>query len=216
MARKSSREKRLKFFSLGNTHCPICLVQFTEENIKTGRGVTLEHAPPKTMGGREVCLTCESCNRRASATSDQAVKRSQSPPELQFDTSGTKRSARFWPDGIPPSSMPYGFGSGPAAKEAQRELSKETIVAVTGPIQFDKPTTIKEVSVSLKMPNTRHVELSYLRSAYLLVFSLLGRSGYEYAQSEAVRPIRKQIMNPDGEYGPSLVRTFPSEKPLGT
>ena len=215
MARKSSREKRLKFFSLGNTHCPICLVQFTEENIKTGRGVTLEHAPPKTMGGREVCLTCESCNRRASATSDQAVKRSQSPPELQFDTSGTKRSARFWPDGIPPSSMPYGFGSGPAAKEAQRELSKETIVAVTGPIQFDKPTTIKEVSVSLKMPNTRHVELSYLRSAYLLVFSLLGRSGYEYAQSEAVRPIRKQIMNPDGEYGPSLVRTFPSEKPLG-
>ena len=92
---------------------------------------------------------------------------------------------------------------------------KETIVAVTGPIQFDKPTTIKEVSVSLKMPNTRHVELSYLRSAYLLVFSLLGRSGYEYAQSEAVRPIRKQIMNPDDECGPSLVRAFPSEKPLG-
>ena len=215
LAKKTSRDKRLKFFNLGNTHCPICLVQFTEENVRTGRGVTLEHAPPKTLGGREVCLTCEPCNSLASGSSDQAVKRSKSPPELQFDISGTRRSARFWPDGIPPSRMPYGFGIGAAAKKAQRELSKQTIVAVTGPIQFDQPTTIKEVSVSLKRPNPRHVELSYLRSAYLLVFSLLGRNGYVYAQSEAARLIRVQILNPNGEVGASLVRAFASERPLG-
>ena len=213
MARKASRDKRLRFFSLGNTHCPICLVQFAEENVRTGRSVTLEHAPPKTLGGQEVCLTCEPCNSRASATSDQAVKRSKSPPELQFDISGTKRSARFWPDGILLSKMRYGFGSGPAAKEAQRELSKQTIVAVTGPIQFDQPTTINVVSVSPKLPNPRHVELSYLRSAYLLVFSLLGKSGYVYAQSEAVRLIRAQIQDPNDEVGPSFLRTFAPERP---
>ena len=213
MARKTSRDKRLRFFSLGNTHCPICLVQFTEENVRTGRGVTLEHAPPKTLGGREVCLTCEPCNSRASATSDQAVKRSKGPPKLQIDTNGTKRDAQFWPDGIPPSRMPYDFGSGPAAKKAQRELSNQTIVAVTAPIHFDQPTTIKKISVSLQRPNPRHVELSYLRSAYLLVFSLLGRSGYVYAQSKAVRLIRAQIQHPYDEVGPSLVRSFASERP---
>ena len=211
MSRKSSRDRRLKFFSLGNTHCPICLVQFAEDDVRTGRGVTLEHAPPRTLGGREVCLTCEPCNSRASATSDQAVKRSKSPLDVEIETSGIKRSARFWPDGIPPSRMPYRFGSGPAAKEAQKELSKETIVAVTAPMRFDQPTTIEKVSLSPKFPNERHVELSYLRSAYLLVFSLLGESGYVYTRSEAIGMIRAQILNPDDEVGPSLVRSSASK-----
>ena len=215
MSRKTSRDRRLKFFGLGNTHCPICLGQFAEDEVRTGQGVTLEHAPPRTLGGREVCLTCEPCNSRASATSDQAVKRSKRSPEVVIETSGIKRNARFWPDGIPPSRMPYRFGGGPAAKEAQRELSKETIVAVTAPMQFDRPTTIKEVSMSLKIPNERHVELSYVRSAYLLVFSLLGESGYVYARSEAVGRIRAQILNPDDEVGPSLVRLFASKSSSG-
>ena len=213
MARKTSRDKRLKFFGLGNRHCPICLVQFTEENVRAGRGVTLEHAPPKTLGGREVCLTCEPCNSRASSTSDQAIKRSKNPPELQFDIGGNRRSARLWPDGIPPSRMPFGFGDSPAAKRVQRELAEQTIVAVSGSIQFDQPTTLQEVSVSLKSADPRHVEVSYVRSAYLLVFSLLGRSGYEYAQSDAVRRIRAKILNPNDEAGPSLVRAFSFERP---
>ena len=215
MARKTSRDRRLKFFGLGNTHCPICLVQFTEDDVRTGRGVTLEHAPPKTLGGREVCLTCGPCNSRASATSDQAVKRSKSPPELQIETSGVTRSARFWPHGIPLSRMPYGFGNDPAAKAAQRELGQQTIVAVTAPIQFDQPTTINDVFVSPKIPNARHVKLSYLRSAYLLVFSLLGKGGYVYAQSEAIRLIRTQILNPDYDVGASLVRSITSKRSPG-
>ena len=208
MSRKSSRDRRLKFYGLGNTRCPICLVPFREDEVRAGQGVTLEHAPPRTVGGREVCLTCEPCNSRASATSDQAVKRIESPPEVEIETSGIRRRARFWPDGIPPSRMPYRFGSSPAAKEAQRELSKETIVAVTAPMQFDQPTTIEKISMSPIIPNPRHVEVGYLRSAYLLVFSLLGESGYVYARSEAIGMIRAQILKPDDEVGPSLVRSF--------
>ena len=211
MARKRSRDRRLTFFRRGNTHCPICLAQFTEEDVRRGRRATLEHAPPKTMGGQEVCLTCERCNSLASATSDQAVKRQKSPPELQFDICGIKRSARFWRDGIPPSKMPYRFGTSSAAMEAQRELRNQTIVAVTAPVQFDQATTISAIHVSQKMPNLRHVELSYLRSAYLLVFSLLGRSGYVYAQSEAVGLIRRRILNPGDPAVPTLVRKVSSK-----
>ena len=70
MSAKTSRERRLEFFRLGNTHCPICLAAFTEDGVGAGRNVTLEHTPPKALGGREACLTCEPCNQRASATSD--------------------------------------------------------------------------------------------------------------------------------------------------
>ena len=184
--------------------------------MRTGRVATLEHAPPKAVGGREVCLTCQSCNGLASATSDQAMRRSASPPELEIDVNGTKRTARFWPDGIPPSRMPYRFGSSAAAKEAERELGTDTVVAATQPIQFDETTMIEKILVAPKAPNARYVEVSYLRSAYLLVFSLLGSSGYVYARSAALRPIREQILNPDEEVATSLIRGLPSGSASGT
>ena len=206
MVGKTLRQRRHALFNLGNTHCPICLVSLTEDGVSPSPVATLEHVPPKAVGGREVCLTCRPCNALASATSDQAVKRSKSPPDLEVDVHGTKRTARFWPEGIPPSSMPYRFGPGPAAKEAERQLCNETIVAVTQPIAFDQATTITEIVVAPKAPDERHLLLSYLRSAYLLVFSLLGRSGYVYARSEALRPIREQILNPGEDTALSLVR----------
>ena len=216
MSAKTSRERRLEFFRLGNTHCPICLVPFTEDGVGAGRDVTLELASPKAVGGREACLTCEPCNQRASATSDQAAKRSASPPELELDVKGIKRTARFWPDGIPPSRMPYRFADSEAGKEAERELGRETIVAVTQSIEFGKATTIDEILVAHKEPDRRHLMVGSLRIAYLLVFSLLGSSGYVFARSEALRPVREQIRNPVEEIALSLVHGLDSGRPSGT
>ena len=216
VARKTSRDKRLKFFSLGNTHCPICLASFTEVGVGKGQTATLEHAPPKVVGGGVVCLTCQSCNGLASATSDQALRRSTSPLDLEIDVNGTKRTARFWPDGIPPSRMPYRFGTSTAAKQAERELGSDTVVAATQPIQFNEATTVEKVLLAPKAPNARYVEVSYLRSAYLLVFSLLGSSGYVYARSAALGPVREQILNPDEEVATSLIRGLDSGSASGT
>ena len=59
------------------------------------------------------------------------MRRSTSPPELEIDVNGTWRTARFWPDGIPPSKMPYRVGSSAAVKEAERDLGTDTVVATT-------------------------------------------------------------------------------------
>ena len=112
--------------------------------------------------------------------------------------------------------MPYRFGESEAAKEAERELGRETIVAVTQPIRFDQATTIESILVAHKAPNARHIEVGCLRTAYLLVFSLLGSSGYVFARSEALRPVREQILNPDEEIAPSLVHGLASGRTLGT
>ena len=55
----------------------------------------------------------------------------------------------------------------------------------------------KGVRFRIRKPNPHKVSVSWLRSAYLLLFSLLGSEGYRYAKSGALRPVRKQIMNPD-------------------
>lgn len=55
----------------------------------------------------------------------------------------------------------------------------------------------KGIRFRIKRPNPDHVAASLLRSAYLLVFSLLGRKGYRYAESEALRMVREQIRRPD-------------------
>ena len=49
----------------------------------------------------------------------------------------------------------------------------------------------------IRTPNPHKVAVIWLRSAYFLVFSLLGREGHRYARSPALREIREQIMNPD-------------------
>ena len=53
MSAKTSGERRLEFFRLGNTHCSICLAAFTEDGVIAGRDVTLEHAPPPSVTRRD-------------------------------------------------------------------------------------------------------------------------------------------------------------------
>ena len=71
MSRTSPQEKRLRFFERGNTHCPICLTQFTEPDVRTGKVVTLEHAPQESVGGKSACLTCVQCNTGPSTGIDR-------------------------------------------------------------------------------------------------------------------------------------------------
>ena len=39
--------------------------------------------------------------------------------------------------------------------------------------------------------------VSMLKSAYLMVFSLMGANGYAFAENIGLQPVREQIMNPD-------------------
>ena len=49
MSRTSPQEKRLRLFEQGNTHCPICLTEFTEPDVRAGAVVTLEHVPQESL-----------------------------------------------------------------------------------------------------------------------------------------------------------------------
>jgi hypothetical protein len=61
--------------------CPICTRLLPAEALNS-HDLTLEHVPPRALGGRGIALTCKSCNNDAGSTVDAAVHRRESFFEL--------------------------------------------------------------------------------------------------------------------------------------
>ena len=193
---RRSRHLRLRLFDAGNTKCPICLSEFHRDDVKSGK-VTLEHAPPESLNGAAVCLTCERCNNNASRIDDHAFRSKKATDEwlsghgapVEVDFFGRIISSRFIPDD-PKSPLPV----------RGRDLRQ-------GMIQLDSLPSKEHLDVTkgirFRIPILRHYEkISLIKSAYLMVFSLMGAGGYQFAENIALEPVRKQIMNP----GESILR----------
>ena len=174
--------------------------------VEYGKKVTLEHAPPKALGGKVVCLTCEDCNNGASRI-DHAAKMVQKARDDHVSGRGTRVEFDFFGAGIASGYLR------PKDDEMVARLAKQPVPTSINQLRgsvmklprlpfgpgLPGLDPNKGVRFRIKQPKSHHVAVSWLRSAYLLVFSLLGRQGYRYAQSPALQPIREQIMNPDEE-----------------
>ena len=207
MGKKTDRERRLSLFHMGNTQCPICLTPFSEAQVSSGEEVTLEHAPPKTLGGRIVCLTCTDCNNKGSRL-DRLAMMERKARDDHTSGRGTRVEMDFFGWGIT-SGYIRQEDDAAATKFARQPVPTSINELPRGssmrlpylPIGADTSVTDADVRKGIRFrirtPNPHKVSVSWLRSAYLLVFSLLGSEGYRYAKSGALRPVRKQIMNPD-------------------
>ena len=157
--------------------------------------MTLEHAPPKAMGGQVACLTCSRCNNagsvldRAAAREKQAIDyyASGRGTEIEVYLFGARRSGLLRPEEGKPIRFPM-----PTKVGQLRE--KMELRSLPGGSELD---VNKGIGIRIKRPNADHVNVSLLRSSYLLVFSLLGSYGYRYAESESICKVREQIMNPE-------------------
>lgn len=163
-------------------------------DVKAGRKVTLEHAPPKAMGGQIVCLTCSGCNNSSSHLDREATRarkaiddyESGRGTEIEVNFFGAKRSGYLRPEEGKPIRFP---------KPTKVGHLRGTMNLASLPAKSALDVS-KGIGIRIKRPNSDHVTASLLRSAYLLVFSLLGSYGYRYAESEALCRVREQIMNP--------------------
>ena len=220
MSKKTGRRRRLRFFDRGNTRCPICLTSFTRDAVAQGQNVTLEHAPPKTLGGSEMCLTCTTCNSSAGGKLDQAAammnramvdRTAGRGTKVELDVCGTKQTTYFSPEGTMDAESVGRRTSDPAVMQMRDRLrdrlrGQKIVLWAEMKRGPDSDWDVnKGITITIKQPPPNHVAVSWLRSAYLLVFSLLGQGGYRYAESEAIRPIREQIMKPDDELAPCLL-----------
>lgn len=53
--------------------CPVCRKPFTVQDLAESR-LSIEHVPPRSVGGRELLLTCVECNNTAGTKLDASAK----------------------------------------------------------------------------------------------------------------------------------------------
>ena len=185
------RRLRRRLFDAGNTRCPICLSEFTRSNVAAGKA-TLEHAPPESLKGSAICLTCSQCNNKASRIDQHAVLAKRAVDEwlsgqgtrVEVDFLGYKISSRFIPSNLN-TPLPVRVS----------DLRKGSIQLGALPSKEHLDMT---KGIHFRIPRSAHYEsISMIKSAYLMVFSLMGECGYNFAESVALKPVREQILNPE-------------------
>ncbi len=153
--------------------------------------VTLEHAPPESLGGSAICLTCRQCNNNASRIDRHAVLAKRAIDEwvagqgahVEIDFLGSKKTVRYIPND---SNSPF-----PTRVSQLRKGSMKlgTLPAIEH-LDINKGIRFR----ILRSPH--YEEVSLIKSAYLMVFSIMGEGGYRFVESVALNPVREQIMNP--------------------
>lgn len=136
--------------------------------------------------------------------------------KLEVDAFGAKRTTYLSPGGIKKSDLNARLSRSPLVDnffEEMRSRGQQPVMLA----EFTKGSDFdleKGITMSSKIPSKQYMEVSWLKSAYLLIFCLLGRFGYQYAESESILPIREQIMNPDERIITRSIReTFPNTLP---
>jgi hypothetical protein len=172
--------------------CPLCLRAATSPDA-----FTFEHVPPESVGGRRLCLTCGECNHRAGTKLDHHVKTAvelreivagqrDMPVQVTLEEHGHRISARM-------RKTDAGYELAGVPEKSDKRAHKaffDTLdeIAATGRTDWSFRL---HWEVRYRADAER---ISWLRTAFLVAFSMLG---YRYAYLNALSAVRHQIKEPD-------------------
>jgi HNH endonuclease len=180
--------------------CPICLTSFVVDGLADGR-LSSEHVPPRSVGGKELVLTCKRCNNSAGTKldADAAVKEL-----VRSAMSGTRehRERVKVAIGNLHVNAEVHFSGGSYSLIVPRHINK--------PGTADNLKTIARPGSSMTVEYRRFSELgakiSWFRAGYLAIFAV---AGYRFALDPAMEIVRRQILECDER----RILTFTSEVP---
>jgi hypothetical protein len=169
---------------------------FTEDML--GALLTDEDVPPKHSGGRPLVLTCRACNSTAGHRIDAAAHRVERSIRTLAGQEPTRGRLHVGDDTVPAEIDTRVAGTNCVTMLGGDPAALGRIAAY-----FDRMTRTPatpepfRLSFSLTDPNDRLAKVSWLKSAYLALFALLG---YRYAMHPFLGPVRQQIQDPEQEY----------------
>ena len=179
--------------------CPICTQLFLPEALEM-EVLTLEHAPPKKVGGKPLALTCKDCNSVAGYSVDSAVVQRQKLLDFAKALTGQKQNFK--------GRATFMIGGEALNINFERD---EGIPSIKPPKQINDPKKLKayqdymmHLSQSGKWngeefkitPSARYHHkfstIGDLKTAFIICFAFFG---YRFALDKRLSVVREQIIN---------------------
>lgn len=187
--------------------CPLCLRGFDQSALED-RALTVEHAPPESIGGRVVCLTCTECNHHSGAELDHHMTKAEQliafarghdiQVKARLEVGAVEQRGRFsWRDGA--------LCWEGAPKANRLGVTEQFIDEMNRLVALGEAADGTELHVTLDFDvDERRASIGWMRSAYLIAFAALG---YRYIGQPAFEPVRSQINDPstDGFVAPIAI-----------
>ncbi len=194
--------------------CPLCLdVMLTVEEFGTKK-LSVEHVPPKALGGGELVLTCRKCNNDTGSKFDAEAHRQQRLRQFLSGQSEHPQTAAFTVGDLTTRVEMYLTGQTgmflvgvpKINNPADMDLLDKHMRTLAGTRSSDFRFT---VSPQLRYRHDR-ARVSWIRTAYLAAFALLG---WKYILQPALQPIREHLLNPSAVTLPLLSMYDPNGDP---
>jgi hypothetical protein len=192
-------------YSVPTYVCPICLTPFTVEALDDGR-LSVEDVPPKSVGGRELLLTCTRCNNTAGTKLDADAKTKEDVCLAMAGRAPRPHRIKMMIGGMTMNGQLHATG-GSYRLTIPKKLNK--------PGTSDRLQTLSRAGTSLVVEHERYSELgaviSWLRAGYL---ALVAMQGYQVVLDPAFDIVRLQIRECDERRMLTFVATIPADIPL--
>ncbi len=212
--------------------CPLCFDIFSVDSLSdhSENPLTLDHNPPKSLGGKSLILTCKSCNSISGHQIDNHLLKRLNEYDFANFKPNTKRTVTLVHDEFK-LSADFGvnenkeiiigidkFRSNP--RDASAFFGKLSEATSKGPIAsflHKDSLDVKEFKFNMRVKfdaKGDHAEIGLLKIAYLYAFQVLGNS---FLLNPYLGLIRKQIQTPNENIinGPVGIEFSGTEKPVG-
>ena len=181
--------------------CPMCLRQFSMADLETGAPnmLTLEHAPPESVGGKGVALTCKQCNSIAGHEVDFHLGERLREIESRSFLPNTSMQVRATNNGLTVQATVHVQADGTMKmthSETNNHLAK--IEAFADAVD---PVTNPAVQLEYRKTKTtfRGFEMGLLKTAYILAFA---KYGYSFILDGVYDVVRAQLRQPEFDLYP--------------
>ena len=182
--------------------CPICLNEFNENDLTPSANnfLTLEDAPPYSLRGSKIALTCKKCNNDCGTEIDKHLTEGVRAIDASYFYKGSKQSGTIQHDGQKITVELTSLGNGTLT--AYHRIKQNNPNALDKFIYALKNKSIGPL-LNLDPPkinfDSKRVNYALVKSNYVITFA---KFGYIFLMDKRYDSIRQQLLNPGEEIYP--------------
>ncbi|WP_139419284.1 HNH endonuclease [Chryseobacterium mulctrae] len=171
--------------------CPLCLKNYMSMYIDENNFLTLEDAPPKSLGGRANTLTCKKCNNEAGEKIDFHLAERMKELDNKLFLPNTEFKALTNIDGV---TLRTTISIDEKGEMSIFHSAKNNNPKILNPI-MEKVGKDKIIDFNFLKSRVipENLEYSILKTAFIILFQ---KTGYSLIIDKSYDLIREQIFNP--------------------